>query len=311
MARRPKESGLPRIDRLQGVLVHSNLEERRTMKIAYTVEDVKSQVRQWKKEGLTVGLVPTMGYLHEGHESLIKRAVAENDRVVVSVFLNPTQFAPNEDLASYPRDFEADTKLCEGAGAALVFHPEPSEMYAEDACAFVDMTAVTKELCGKSRPIHFRGVCTVVNKLMNISMADRAYFGQKDAQQLAVIRRMVRDLNMNVEVVGCPIIREADGLAKSSRNTYLSEEERKAGLVLSQAVKLGQKLVAEGEKSAAAVTGAMSELISAEPLAKIDYVSMVSWDSIEPVETIEGPVLVAMAVYIGKTRLIDNFIYEG
>lgn len=311
MARRPKESGLPRIDRLQGVLVHSNLEERRTMIIAYTVEDVKSQVREWKKEGLTVGLVPTMGYLHEGHESLIKRAVAENDRVVVSVFLNPTQFAPNEDLASYPRDFEADTKLCEGAGAALVFHPEPSEMYAEDACTFVDMTAVTKELCGKSRPIHFRGVCTVVNKLMNISMADRAYFGQKDAQQLAVIRRMVRDLNMNVEVVGCPIIREADGLAKSSRNTYLSEEERKAGLVLSQAVKLGQKLVAEGEKSAAAVTGAMSELISAEPLAKIDYVSMVSWDSIEPVETIEGPVLVAMAVYIGKTRLIDNFIYEG
>ena len=291
--------------------MHSNLEERRTMKIAYTVEDVKSQVRQWKKEGLTVGLVPTMGYLHEGHESLVKRAVAENDRVVVSVFLNPTQFAPNEDLASYPRDFEADTKLCEGAGAALVFHPEPSEMYAEDACTFVDMTAVTKELCGKSRPIHFRGVCTVVNKLMNISMADRAYFGQKDAQQLAVIRRMVRDLNMNVEVVGCPIIREADGLAKSSRNTYLSEEERKAGLVLSQAVKLGQKLVAEGEKSAAAVTGAMSELISAEPLAKIDYVSMVSWDSIEPVETIEGPVLVAMAVYIGKTRLIDNFIYEG
>lgn len=311
MARRPKESGLPRIDRLQGVLVHSNFEERRTMKIAYTVEDVKSQVRQWKKEGLTVGLVPTMGYLHEGHESLIKRAVAENDRVVVSVFLNPTQFAPNEDLASYPRDFEADTKLCEGAGAALVFHPEPSEMYAEDACTFVDMTAVTKELCGKSRPIHFRGVCTVVNKLMNISMADRAYFGQKDAQQLAVIRRMVRDLNMNVEVVGCPIIREADGLAKSSRNTYLSEEERKAGLVLSQAVMLGQKLVAEGERSAAAVTGAMSELISAEPLAKIDYVSMVSWDSIEPVETIEGPVLVAMAVYIGKTRLIDNFIYEG
>ena len=291
--------------------MHSNPEERRTMKIAYTVEDVKSQVRQWKKEGLTVGLVPTMGYLHEGHESLIKRAVAENDRVVVSVFLNPTQFAPNEDLASYPRDFEADTKLCEGAGAALVFHPEPSEMYAEDACTFVDMTAVTKELCGKSRPIHFRGVCTVVNKLMNISMADRAYFGQKDAQQLAVIRRMVRDLNMNVEVVGCRIIREADGLAKSSRNTYLSEEERKAGLVLSQAVKLGQKLVAEGEKSAAAVTGAMSELISAEPLAKIDYVSMVSWDSIEPVETIEGPVLVAMAVYIGKTRLIDNFIYEG
>lgn len=306
-----KKRGMPWFYGLPGGRMRPLYEEGRPMEIAYTVEDVKLRVREWKKSGLTVGLVPTMGYLHEGHESLIKRAVAENDRVVVSVFLNPTQFAPTEDLASYPRDFEADTKLCEGAGAALVFHPEPSEMYAEDACAFVDMTAVTKELCGKSRPIHFRGVCTVVNKLMNISMADRAYFGQKDAQQLAVIRRMVRDLNMNVEVVGCPIIREADGLAKSSRNTYLSADERKAALVLSQAVELGRKLVAEGETSSAVVTGAMSELISAEPLAKIDYVSVVSWDSIEPVETIDGPVLVAMAVYIGKTRLIDNFIYEG
>ena len=280
------------------------------MNIATTVEQAKQTVRQWKAEGLTVGLVPTMGYLHEGHESLIKRAVAECDRVMVGVFLNPIQFAPNEDLATYPRDFAADTVLIENAGADLVFHPEPSELYAPDACTFVNVEEITSELCGKTRPTHFRGVCTVVSKLMNISQADRAYFGQKDAQQLAVVRRMVRDLNMNVEVVGCPIVREEDGLAKSSRNTYLSEEERKAGLVLSQAVMLGQKLVAEGEKSAAAVTGAMSELVSAEPLAKIDYVSMVSWDSIEPVETIEGPVLVAMAVYIGKTRLIDNFIYE-
>ena len=281
------------------------------MQAVSTIAEVREQVRQWRREGLTIGLVPTMGFLHEGHKSLIVRAAAENDRVVVSDFVNPTQFGPSEDLESYPRDFDRDCKLCEEAGAALVFHPEPSEMYAPNACTYVNMDELTHELCGLTRPIHFRGVCTVVNKLMNISMADRAYFGQKDAQQLAVIRRMVRDLNMNVEVVGCPIIREADGLAKSSRNTYLSEEERKAGLVLSQAVMLGQKLVAEGEKSAAAVTGAMSELISAEPLAKIDYVSMMSWDSIEPVETIEGPVLVAMAVYIGKTRLIDNFIYEG
>ena len=280
------------------------------MKIAYTVEDVKSQVRQWKKEGLTVGLVPTMGYLHEGHESLIKRAVAENDRVVVSVFLNPTQFAPNEDLASYPRDFEADTKLCEGAGAALVFHPEPSEMYAEDACTFVDMTAVTKELCGKSRPIHFRGVCTVVNKLMNISMADRAYFGQKDAQQLAVIRRMVRDLNMNVEVVGCPIVREADGLAKSSRNAYLSAEERQAALVLSRAIFAGKAAVEAGERDAAALKALMGGIIEAEPLARIDYVEVVDGVTMQPTDAIGAMALVAMAVYIGSTRLIDNFLYE-
>lgn len=279
--------------------------------VATTPEQAKQVISEWKAQGLTVGLVPTMGYLHEGHESLIKRAAAENDRVMVSVFVNPIQFAPGEDLETYPRDFETDKRLIEGAGATLVFHPEPADLYFPDACTYVNVEGITAELCGKTRPTHFRGVCTVVNKLMNISQADRAYFGQKDAQQLAVIRRMVRDLNMNVQVVGCPIVREEDGLAKSSRNTYLSEEERKAGLVLSQAVMLGQKLVAEGEKSAAAVTGAMSELISAEPLAKIDYVSMVSWDSIEPVETIEGPVLVAMAVYIGKTRLIDNFIYEG
>ena len=205
------------------------------MKLARTVQEVKEQVRGWKQQGLSVGLVPTMGYLHEGHQSLIKRAVAENDRVVVSVFVNPIQFAPNEDLETYPRDLEADCALCESTGAAMVFHPEPSEMYHDDFTTFVDMTGVTKELCGKSRPTHFRGVCTVVNKLFNIVTPDKAYFGQKDAQQLAVIRRMVRNLNMNVEVVGCPIIREADGLAKSSRNTYLSAEERKAALVLSKA----------------------------------------------------------------------------
>ena len=195
------------------------------MILARTVNEVKAQVREWKSQGLSVGLVPTMGYLHEGHQSLIKRAVAENDRVVVSVFVNPIQFAPNEDLETYPRDLEADCALCESTGAAMVFHPEPEEMYGDDFTTFVDMTGVTKELCGKSRPTHFRGVCTVVNKLFNIAMPDRAYFGQKDAQQLAVIRRMVRNLNMNLEVVGCPIIREADGLAKSSRNTYLSPED--------------------------------------------------------------------------------------
>lgn len=280
------------------------------MIIATTVEQAKQTVRQWKAEGLTVGLVPTMGYLHEGHESLIKRAVAECDRVMVSVFLNPIQFAPNEDLATYPRDFAADTVLIENAGADLVFHPEPSELYAPDACTFVNVEGITSELCGKTRPTHFRGVCTVVSKLMNISQADRAYFGQKDAQQLAVVRRMVRDLNMNVEVVGCPIVREEDGLAKSSRNTYLSPAEREAALVLSRAVREGQRLMEEGERDAKTILGAMRAIIEAEPLARIDYVEMVSWDGIKPVDVADSSVLVAMAVYIGKTRLIDNFIFE-
>ena len=280
------------------------------MNIATTVEQAKQTVRQWKAEGLTVGLVPTMGYLHEGHESLIKRAVAECDRVMVSVFLNPIQFAPNEDLATYPRDFAADTVLIENAGADLVFHPEPSELYAPDACTFVNVEGITSELCGKTRPTHFRGVCTVVSKLMNISQADRAYFGQKDAQQLAVVRRMVRDLNMNVEVVGCPIVREEDGLAKSSRNTYLSPAEREAALVLSRAVREGQRLMEEGERDAKTILGAMRAIIEAEPLARIDYVEMVSWDGIKPVDVATSSVLVAMAVYIGKTRLIDNFIFE-
>lgn len=280
------------------------------MNIATTVEQAKQTVRQWKAEGLTVGLVPTMGYLHEGHESLIKRAVAECDRVMVSVFLNPIQFAPNEDLATYPRDFDADTVLIENAGADLVFHPEPSELYAPDACTFVNVEGITSELCGKTRPTHFRGVCTVVSKLMNISQADRAYFGQKDAQQLAVVRRMVRDLNMNVEVVGCPIVREEDGLAKSSRNTYLSPAERKAALVLSRAVREGQRLMEEGERDAKTILGTMRAIIEAEPLARIDYVEMVSWDGIKPVDVADSSVLVAMAVYIGKTRLIDNFIFE-
>ena len=280
------------------------------MNIATTVEQAKHVIREWKAEGLTVGLVPTMGYLHEGHESLIKRAVAECDRVMVSVFLNPIQFAPNEDLATYPRDFDADVKLIEGAGADLVFHPEPSELYAPDACTFVNVEGITSELCGKTRPTHFRGVCTVVSKLMNISQADRAYFGQKDAQQLAVVRRMVRDLNMNVEVIGCPIVREPDGLAKSSRNTYLSPAEREAALVLSRAVREGQRLMEAGEHRASEVCNAMRAIIETEPLARIDYVEMVSWDGIVPVQEATSSVLVAMAVCIGKTRLIDNFIFS-
>lgn len=282
------------------------------MKTVKTVEEVRAQVKEWKNSGLTVGLVPTMGFLHEGHKSLITRAAAENDRVVVSDFVNPTQFGEGEDLESYPRDIKRDEALCLEAGASLIFHPEVSEMYFPDACTMVDMTGeLTTELCGKTRPIHFRGVCTVVSKLFNIVTPDRAYFGQKDAQQLAVIKRMVRDLNFGVEIVGCPIIREADGLAKSSRNTYLDSQERQAALCLSKAVALGKSMAQGGEKNAEKITAAMTALIKEEPLAKIDYVKAVNAETIKPVTEMSGEVLVAMAVYIGKTRLIDNFIFKA
>ena len=270
-----------------------------------SIKEVREQVKAWKKEGLTVGLVPTMGYLHEGHKSLIDRAVAENDRVVVSDFVNPIQFGVNEDLSTYPRDIEADKKLCEAAGADLIFHPEPEEMYAPDFSTYVETQGVSKGLCGKTRPTHFRGVCTVVSKLFHIVTPDKAYFGQKDAQQLAVIRRMVRDLNMDIEIIGCPIVREEDGLAKSSRNTYLSPEERKAALILSKTVALGKEL-AKTEKDANKVVEAMKKNIETEPMAKIDYVEAVDALSMEPVEKLEGTCMLAMAVYIGKTRLIDN-----
>ena len=275
------------------------------MKIVGTVKEVREQVKEWKKQGLSVGFVPTMGYLHEGHKSLMDAARKGNDKVVVSIFVNPMQFGPTEDLATYPRDLDHDAALCESAGVDLIYHPEAEEMYEKDFCSFVDMTGLTEGLCGKTRPIHFRGVCTVVNKLFNIVTPDHAYFGQKDGQQLAVIKRMVRDLNMDIEIVGCPIVREEDGLAKSSRNTYLSPEERKAALILSKTVALGKEL-AKTEKDANKVVEAMKKNIETEPLAKIDYVEAVDALSMAPVEKLEGTCMLAMAVYIGKTRLIDN-----
>lgn len=278
------------------------------MKIVSTVEEVRAEVKKWREDGMSVGLVPTMGYLHEGHKSLIDKAVEQNDKVVVSVFVNPIQFGPTEDLATYPRDLERDAALCKNAGASLIFHPEKENMYFDDFCTYIDMENLTKGLCGKTRPTHFRGVCTVVGKLFHIVEPDRAYFGQKDAQQLAVIRRMVRDLNFNLDIIGCPIIREEDGLAKSSRNTYLSPEERKAATILHKGLVKGEELVQNGEKKASVVVNAIRDIIESEPLAKIDYVEMVDFDNIQPVETIEGTVLTAVAVYIGKTRLIDNFI---
>ncbi len=281
-----------------------------TMQIVTNIEELRSIVKWWRGEGHSVGLVPTMGYLHEGHKSLIVKAVSENDRVVVSDFVNPTQFGVNEDLSSYPRDLNRDAALCEEVGADVIFHPEPEEMYFPDNCTFVDMDHLTKGLCGKTRPTHFRGVCTVVSKLFNIVTPDRAYFGQKDAQQLAVIRRMVRDMNFGITIVGCPIVREEDGLAMSSRNTYLNPKERKAALILHESLTLGEELIRAGEKDAVKVKNAIVKHMKTEPLARIDYVEIVDGETLEPAETIEGPILAATAVYIGKTRLIDNFSYN-
>ena len=280
------------------------------MRVSKSINDVRNEVKKWKAQGLTVGFVPTMGYLHEGHESLIKRAAEENDRVVVSIFVNPIQFGPKEDLSTYPRDLDRDSKICEGAGADIIFHPENEEMYFEDFSTFVDVSGLSKELCGKSRPIHFRGVCTVVTKLFNIVPANKAYFGEKDAQQLAIIKRVVRDLDIDIEIIGCPIVRELDGLAKSSRNIYLSEVERPAALVLNKALSHAKDLMFSGERNSANIINAISEIINKEPLAQIDYVEVVDALSIEKVENVEKSVLVAIAVLVGETRLIDNFIFN-
>ena len=278
------------------------------MQVVKTISEVREIVSSWRKEGLSVGLVPTMGFLHEGHQSLIEKSVSQNDRTIVSVFVNPIQFGPNEDLEAYPRDLEHDKALVEKAGGNLIFHPEPSEMYPGHFTSFIDTTETTELLCGAVRPIHFRGVCTVVGKLFNIVCPDRAYFGQKDAQQLATIRRFVRDLNFPVEIIPCPIIREEDGLAKSSRNTYLSPEERQAALILSKSLRLGKEAIENGEDNPQRVINIIKENLSTEPLARIDYVEIVDFENIQRVEKIEGETLVAIAVYIGKTRLIDNFI---
>ena len=277
------------------------------MQVTKTVEETRKQIKQWKKEGKTIGLVPTMGFLHEGHASLIRKCREQNDIVVVSDFVNPTQFGPNEDLEVYPRDFERDSKLCESLGADLIFAPSPEDMY-HDPHAFVSIDTLSETLCGKTRPIHFKGVCTVVTKLFHIVAPDRAYFGEKDAQQLAIIRKMVKDLNFDIEIVGCPIVREEDGLAKSSRNTYLNDKERQAALCLSRAVKTGKEVIYTGA-DAKEVLNPMKAIIEAEPLARIDYVMMVDALTMQPIEKADRDVLVAMAVYIGKTRLIDNFSY--
>ena len=277
------------------------------MEIARTIEEARRIVRGWKKEGLDIGLVPTMGYLHEGHGSLIAAARKDNARVAVSIFVNPTQFGPNEDLARYPRDFERDRALCEKMGADLIFHPEPEEMY-QGAQAFVDIGLLADTLDGAARPGHFRGVCTVVSKLFNIIQPDRAYFGEKDAQQLAIIKKMAFDLNFGVQVIGCPIVREDDGLAKSSRNTYLNAAERAAAPVLYRAIQHGKSIIKKGMPSQQ-LADAMKTVLATEPLAQTEYVAVVDAMTMQPVDTIDRPVLVPMAVRVGSTRLIDNFSF--
>lgn len=278
------------------------------MIISGSVKETREQVKEWKKEGLRVALVPTMGYLHEGHKSLMDRARKENDKVVVSIFVNPMQFGPGEDYESYPRDLKRDAAICENSGVDLIFHPEPEEMYGPNFCSYVDMHTLPEQLCGKSRPVHFRGVQTVVGKLFHIIPADRAYFGQKDAQQLAIIRRMVLDLDFDIEIIGCPIIREDDGLAKSSRNTYLSARERRQAVILNQSLEKAMAAISAGEKDAAEIERIITETLQTCPVARIDYVEVVSFDTIQPITNIEGLVLIAIAVYIGTTRLIDNRI---
>ena len=282
--------------------------------IAETIKETRAQVKEWHRQGLTVGLVPTMGALHEGHASLVDMAAKECDRVVASVFVNPTQFAKGEDLECYPRDFERDCEILTAHGCHMVFHPSVEEMYPEGFCAAVDLESdITKQLCGKSRATHFKGVCTVVSKLFNIVGADKSFFGEKDAQQLAVIKTMVRDLNIDTEVVGCPTVREEDGLAKSSRNSYLNQDERKAAAVLYKAIVTAQERIKEAGESdvmaipTEAILALMEQIISEEPLAKIEYIEAVDGMTLMPVDEIGPGVLVAMAVHFGKTRLIDNF----
>lgn len=279
------------------------------MEIITTIENIRSIVNHWKDKGYFIGFVPTMGYLHDGHAALIDQARNDNDKVIVSIFVNPTQFGENEDLNSYPRDINRDKSLCESHKADIIFSPTSDEMY-HDRKAFVNIVELSDTLCGISRPIHFKGVCTVITKLFNIIQPTNAYFGEKDAQQLAIIRKMVYDLNFPVNIIGVPIVRESDGLAKSSRNTYLSKEERKAATILYKAVQMGKQTIKRGA-SADSIINTITEIINTEPLAKIDYVSVVDANTMQPVHEITSPVLVAMAVYIGSTRLIDNFSFDA
>ena len=278
------------------------------MRVIEAISEIKALINSNRSLGKTIGFVPTMGYLHEGHLSLAKRSVHDNDFTVISIFVNPTQFGPNEDFEKYPRDMERDLQLAESAGVDVIFVPGVAEMYPDKYKTYVNVDDITNVLCGQSRPGHFKGVTTVVNKLFNIVEPHTAYFGQKDAQQVVVIEKMVRDLNMNLEIVTCPIIRESDGLALSSRNIYLDKNEREAAVILSKSLFETEKLIKEGEKSKVKVIEYLKGRINSEKLAEIDYIEVVSADGLGQIDQLEGGILIALAVRFGKTRLIDNIM---
>ncbi len=280
------------------------------MLIIEEVKAIQQQVWEWKQAGYSVGLVPTMGSLHAGHSSLIDKAVEQTDRVVVTLFVNPTQFGPNEDLDNYPRSFEQDKAICEKHGAAALFAPRTEQMYPEQAATRVQVSGLTSSLCGKSRPGHFEGVCTIVAKLFNCIPAHKAFFGEKDAQQLAIIKRMTTDLNFEIEIVGCPIIREADGLAMSSRNSYLTPQERKAATIIHKTLVQAQDQIAKGEKSTQKILHFIETQIAQEPLAEIDYIEAVAQETMLAVSEIQTGTLFAVAIRFGKARLLDNFIIK-
>ena len=278
------------------------------MIILKRIHEMKRYSSSVHSENKSIGFVPTMGFLHEGHLSLIRRSVQDNDATVVSIFVNPTQFGPNEDFASYPRDLERDLTLLENEKVDCVFTPDIEEMYPRDFSTYVCEERLSQHLCGASRPGHFRGVCTVVTKLFNIIRPDRAYFGQKDAQQFRVLRRMVRDLNMDVELIEMPIVRESDGLAMSSRNMYLNEKQRKQAAFLYRSLKIAQELYLSGERDAQLLKGKVLDFLKQFSEIKIDYVAVVDEKTLEPVQKIEQPALLAVAAWVGSARLIDNVI---
>ena len=280
------------------------------MRVLGKISELRAALAAQRKAGRTVGLVPTMGFLHEGHISLVEASRRDNDITVLSIFVNLTQFGVNEDFDKYPKDIEGDSRKAEEAGTDIIFAPTAAEMYPQDYSTYVDMDGITDRMCGRSRPGHFKGVATVVTKLFNIVQPDKAYFGQKDAQQAAVIRKMVRELNMNVDIAVCPIVREKDGLAMSSRNVYLNSEERKAALVLSKSLFKAEGLINEGERDARKIRAFIEKEIGSETLADIDYVTVVDADTLDEIKLLKGSILAAVAVRFGKTRLIDNIVME-
>lgn len=275
------------------------------MKIIETIQELKQFVGEQKAAGKSIGLVPTMGYLHEGHQSLMKQARKENDTVIVSDFVNPIQFGPNEDYDAYPRDLAHDTQKASQEGVDVLFVPSVEEMYPQNYATYTEVEGLTENLCGAQRPGHFRGVCTVVLKLFHLTKADRAYFGQKDIQQLMIIRRMVQDLNLDIEIIGLPIVREEDGLAKSSRNKYLSPQERKDALSLSQALQTARMMIGQGERSAEVLRQAMQEIFDKLPCT-IDYIKIVDRETLKDTDSVDRPSIIALAIKFGNTRLIDN-----